>query len=489
MHNIEKAFIQIYACLIIGLFLWYSVNIIRFPFGADYGEAPLMDQVRRIENGDTLYKSSINEPPYIIANYPPLYPYWIAATNLILKIPLFQAGRITSLIFSLLSGYIIGLIILRLSDNKLYGVFSAVIFWGHPYVMFWSSLARVDLMALAFSLLGLWILFRYKDSRLGIVLACFCFLVSAFTRQTYLLSGPLAGFVWLWHLYRKRALIFISSFAIIGLLLFGMINAITNGGFYMNIVIANINIYALPQALAKGKQLFTIWPIILVISAIILFLTIYTRYKKPSDHQGQIFQQDFLFYGLVFYTLGALITAGTVGKVGSNVNYFLELIAVCSVWCGLALKLIINQKNKVRIFILGLLFLQTVFVLGNSFILSQLTTQDLWGKLVSYENLNEKVQVAVREGVVLSDDFMDLVVLSGQPIYYQPFEYGELFYADLWEPTELVNQINKREFPLIIIGGNTLDKNCCWVPSMVNALEMNYQINAVNDVLLLTPLK
>ena len=63
MHNIEKAFIQIYICLILALFLWNSINTIRFPYGADYGEAPLMDQVRRIENGETLYKSIINEPP------------------------------------------------------------------------------------------------------------------------------------------------------------------------------------------------------------------------------------------------------------------------------------------------------------------------------------------------------------------------------------------------------------------------------------------
>ena len=52
MNNIEKAFIQIYTCLVLALFAWNSINTVRFPYGADYGEAPLMDQVRRIENGE-----------------------------------------------------------------------------------------------------------------------------------------------------------------------------------------------------------------------------------------------------------------------------------------------------------------------------------------------------------------------------------------------------------------------------------------------------
>jgi len=355
--------------------------------------------------------------------------------------------------------------------------------------MIWSSLARVDLMALAFSLIGLWILYRYRCSGIGLMFACICLLGAAFTRQTYILSGPLAGFVWLWHENHKRALIFISSFGIVGLLLFGMINAITHGGFFMNIVVANINQYVLPQTLTMGKQLFRIWPIILISCAIIIILTIYSKSRTPLSNQVQTLQEDFIIYGLVFYSLGALIIAGTIGKVGSNVNYFLELIAVCSIWIGLVLKLINVQKNRIKFVFLGLLFVQSVWVLGYSYILSQLTIGDLREKLSRDESLFTQVHLAIKKGVVLSDDYMDMVIMSGQPIYYQPFEYGELYYAGLWDPSQLVNQINDREFPLILIGGNTLHKKCCWTPSMVSALEMNYQIKAENDVLILTPLK
>jgi hypothetical protein len=489
MHNIEKAFIQVYICLILALFAWNSINTVRFPYGADYGEAPLMDQARRIETGGTLYKSDINEPPYVIANYPPLYPAWVAATNFILKIPLFQAGRITSVIFSLISGVIIGLFIYHLTGNKWYGVFGASLFWGQPFVLIWSSFARVDMMALAFSLLGLWILYRYKDSTIGILSACLCFLFSAFTRQTYLLSGPLAGFIWLWHCNRKRALVFILPFGAAGLLIVGMINAITNGGFLTNIVLANINRYDFIHGLSLVRQLLFIWPVILIVSLIIMILAIVSRFKKVLIDPGQTLQQPFIFYWLVFYTMAALITAITINKVGSNVNYFLELIAACAIWGGIALKIIFDQKKLIKWALFGIIFIQSIMVLGYSYKVSQLNLGGIWGRLEVNKTIDMKVRAAVQDGTVISDDYMDMIVLSGQPIYYQPFEYGELYYAGLWDPKKYVNQIEERQFPLIIIGGNSLIKGCCWSPSMVNAMESNYQVEAGNNVLILTPKK
>lgn len=489
MHNIEKAFIQIYVCLVLALFLWGSINTIRFPFGANYGEAPIIDQVRRIENGGTLYKSNLDVPPYIIANYPPLYPYWIAATNFITKIPLFQTGRITSLFFSLLSGYIIGLFSYHLTENKWFGVFSAALFWGNPYVMIWSSLARVDLMALAFSLLGLWILYRYSDSKMGFVLACICFLASAFTRQTYLLSGPLAGLVWLWHQNHRRAFVFIFLIGISSLLIFGMINAITKGGFYTNIVVANINRYELSRTLLMFKQLVVIWPIILIISALTIFMIINKSVRRKDKTAKETNQASFMVYGLGFYSLGAIITALTVGKVGSDVNYFLELISVCAIWCVLMLKTFLEQAKVIKLVFLGLLSIQLIWILLAGYTLIRTSIGIHWNNLANSNDLYTQVREATSNGIVLSDDYLDLVVLSGQSIYYQPFEYGQLYLAGLWDPSKFTNEINQRLFPLVLIGGNTLNKECCWAPSLVHALEMNYRINSDNDVLILKPLK
>lgn len=488
MPKYSKAFIQIYLCLISGLFLYYAVSAIRFPYGADYGEAPLMDQVSRIEKREVLYKPDIDQPPYVITNYPPLYSYWVALVNSLTKIPLFQAGRITSLFFSLVSGAIIGLFSYQLTKNIWLGVLGCALFWGNPYIMIWSSLARVDLMALAFSLLGLWILFQYWDTKIGLILAGLSFLVSVYTRQTYLLAAPLAGSVWLWHNNRKVALAFISSFGISLLLIFGTVNALTQGGFYNNIVLANINRYSISQTVNMVVELFKIWPVVLITSVILLVFTLYLQFCRTNTAHIRELQQGFTHSGLVIFTLGSTISVAAAGKLGSNVNYFFEFLAASSIWCILGLGIVLRQSGRAKYIFLSLVFLQSIWVLGYSYLLVQMKTGDLWQNLNKYDQLDSLIQTATQNGVVLSDDYMDMIVLSGQPIYYQPFEYGELYQAGAWDSSLFTSQIIQRKFPLIIIGGTTLNKNCCWPPPVIAAIESNYQIETRDDFLILRPL-
>lgn len=487
MPKIVKAFIQIYTCLILFIFLWNSINFVRYPYGVDYGEAPLMDQVRRIEKREILYKSDINEPPYVITNYPPLYASTVAAINSIFQIPSFQAGRITSSLFAIICGVILALLTYQVTGDKWLGILSLALFLGQPFVITWSSFARVDFMALAFSLLGLWVLLRYPDSRYGYILACFLFLLAVYTRQTYLLAAPLAGFMWLWHLDKKKALIFISLFGVSGLLIFGIINAVTHGGFYVNIVVSNLNRNDYGHWKSMVNQLFNCWPIILTISGIIALVSIYSKFRTSQKRKDPTLIHPFIFFGIVFYSIGAVIIAVTAIKVGSNINYFLELIAICAIWFCLALKLLQSQNKILQWTLWGIFFLQFIWTLTYSYQVSRINSADLSRQLAARNALDPLVLSASQIGNVLSDDYMDLIVISDQSVYYQPFEYGELYYAGQWDPTNFVQQIERGEFPLIIIGGTSLDKHCCWPPPVIDALESNYQIENGNNILILTP--
>ena len=81
LPRLEKSFYQVYILLILILFTWTSFNIIRFRYGMDYGEAPLMDQARRIMQHEIIYKADFNTEPYVVANYPPLYTLLVAFIN------------------------------------------------------------------------------------------------------------------------------------------------------------------------------------------------------------------------------------------------------------------------------------------------------------------------------------------------------------------------------------------------------------------------
>jgi len=487
MSKIEKAFYQVYICLILTLFVWVSASFIRFPYGVDYGEAPMMDQVKKIQSGTSLYKAEINEPPYVISNYPPLYPLVVAFINFIVKIPLFQTGRIVSLFFSIVSGSIIGLISLRLIGNKLLCGVAAVLFLGHPYVMVWSSLARVDLMALAFSLLGLWILYQRGNTRFWIGLACLCFLISAFTRQTYILAGPLAGFVWLWQHNHRRALAFALFFICSGLLIFGILNTITMGGFYTNIVVANINQYQISRLWITTKHLISIWPLVLLVSIIVVLFMIRNQIQMKKNQQSVIDQHSSIYTSLFFYSLGSIFSMLLIGKVGSSFNYFLELIVVCAIWCVVALKYITEQKTVLKKIFFGLLFIQLIWGLTYSYRLNNFIIGTRLHSISLYDDLFQKVFSATQRGVVLSDDYLDMVVLADQPIYYQPFEYVQLYKKGLWDISGLVSDITEHKFSLILVGGDTYDKEDFWPTPIIEIIKNDYSIEIATDLLLLTP--
>ncbi len=448
-----------------------------------------MDQAMRIEGNEPIYKVNLDEPPYIIGNYPPLYILLVAALNAILKIPLFQAGRAISLIFAASSAAIIGLFGSHLTGNKWLGVLSAAIFLGNPYVLIWSSLARVDMMALGFSLLGLWVLYRSEKGTYHILLACALFLLSIFTRQTYLLAGPLAALAWLWHKDKRKALLFGLSFGISSLLIFGIINLITHGGFYTNIVIANINQYEISRMLSLFSQLIMIWPFVIIITLVAAIACVGLPLFRIKSTEIRSKEQEFTIFGIGFFCLGGLVSALTIGKVGSDINYFLELIAGCSILGVVGLNYLVAHKTAIKFTALGLLSLQMIWVLAAAFMLIRSTIDWRSNNLANYDALFTRVQNAVREGTVLSDDYLDMVVLSGQHIYYQPFEYGQLYQAGAWEPTKFTEEIMRGSFPLIVIGGETIEKPCCWPAPVARAMADNYVATVSNSLVILTPKK
>jgi hypothetical protein len=135
----------------------------------------------------------------------------------------------------------------------------------------------------------------------------------------------------------------------------------------------------------------------------------------------------------------------------------------------------------------GLFSLQLIWVVIGSLPLTLMFVESRWNEVENLENLFIRVSNAAQKGTVVSDDYMDMVVLSGQPVYYQPFEYGQLYHAGLWDPTALVRQVEEQDFPLVIIGGDSLDKDCCWPPQISQAFHSFYDVEHNPDILLLVP--
>jgi hypothetical protein len=408
--------------------------LLLYPYGANYGEAPLLDQARHLSADQNIYKPSLQSPPYVIANYPPIYQLIIGEIHNLLHLPLFLIGRAVSIIAAITSSMLLGFFARKLYNSPTAGFLAAGLFLGHPYVGLWSGLVRVDSLALALSLAGLWIACSRWRSNSWLALALICLLASIFTRQTFLLAAPLACLVWLIHNERKRGLNFLAVFTLLGLSTFLILNTITHGGFYQHIVIANVNRFSCERIMSMGTFFIITAPVLLILACIAI-----RRVTTPQV-------DPFLTWGLLPYTIGSLLTALTVGKIGSDINYFLELIGASTVWAaGIWLK---KPERMVSVIIL----IQTAWVVAFSGLLFQVPLVKAWKNIQQIDTLAQQVQAEVYQGPVLADDRLDLVVLASQDIYYQPFEYTQLYNAGGWDITAFTGEITNHKFPLILIG-------------------------------------
>jgi hypothetical protein len=89
--------------------------------------------------------------------------------------------------------------------------------------------------------------------------------------------------------------------------------------------------------------------------------------------------------------------------------------------------------------------------------------------------------VTEAQGPVLADEYMGMITLAGRPLEIQPFEVTQLANAGLWNQMPLLERIQKKEFPLILIhdfGGYPVYRER-WTEAMLTAIERYYRMDQV----------
>lgn len=439
-------------------FIIHALLSIFFPYPLDYGEAPLVDQAMRLAAGQNIYRTEIASPPYTITNYPPVYP--LALAPFAHSDIAFLAGRAISVLSAIATAIFLALIIYHASQDRLAALASGATFLAIPFVVHWSGLLRVDMLALALSTAALYLLVRSSGSRWGIAGAGLLLIAAIYTRQSYALAAPLAAVAWLWSQQRRRAVELALLVGGLALILFILLNILTGGGFFFNIITANVNEFMMSQLSWNLNNLTATTPILLILGALLLFFG-----------RGRMS----LWPLLALYLIGATISALTIGKIGSNVNYFLELSAALSLAAGAFLAW--SQIHPWRL--VGLLILLTL----QTGLLMQATLAQAFDERLSFRRSDEialgnlATIVAETDGPILADEFMGLITMQQRPLYMQPFEVTQLARAQQWDQATLLLDIEQQTFPLILIyrlPAYPLHEER-WTSEMLAAIEKNYR--------------
>ncbi|MGD1995122.1 MAG: glycosyltransferase family 39 protein, partial [Anaerolineae bacterium] len=252
-------------------FLLHSLIALFHRYPLDYGESPLVDQAVRLAAGQNIYRPDLSSPPYTISNYPPLYPLSMVPFVKLFG-PNFWAGRAISLLSTLAAAAFLALIVYAHSQDRLAAAVTGLLLLAIPYVVHWSSFARVDMLALALGTAGLYVVTRWPTTWRGLIVSALLLVAAIYTRQSYGLAAPLAAFVWLLTQDWRQALKLAGLVGGIGLILFLVLNALTQGGFFFNIVTANVNEFDIETLKRFWRDLRETVYILLIVGGVSLFL-------------------------------------------------------------------------------------------------------------------------------------------------------------------------------------------------------------------------
>lgn len=359
----NKASLAVVWLLVVGYLLSFIAHIwhvLAYPYPLDYGEGPLLAQIQRLRSGQPLWQlyDDPTVPPYAIINYP---PFAMLLTMIVSQITdnVLLAGRIVSLLATL--GCVIALAWLIAPDRPAERPLPPyrptwlvrsipLLFLTIPIVREWAVLLRVDMPGIC---LGLWGLVALRcavarsqghhspesDRYRHLAWAALAGILCALTLLTKpsLIAAPAAGCGWIllaatignrWPLifplpasyYRRVAMVMLMVMTSAIIIPVSLLEWASAGWFRFHVITANANRWEPELAWQFWvAQLRLRWAL-----ALTALLGVIHLYLHPGLRGQPALAHLLLPVG---YTLGGIMTAIGVGKVGAYSNYFLEWYA------------------------------------------------------------------------------------------------------------------------------------------------------------------
>jgi hypothetical protein len=398
--------------------------------------------------------------PFTIANYPPLYPALIALLFKVLG-PSYAAARVLTLAASLACAALVFAIVNEVTARRSAALVAGALLLASPYAMFWSTLARIDFVALAWSLGAVLVVAKKPDGRATPFVAAALALLAAMTRQSHLLAAPFAITGALFFVRPARAVQFVGTLSLGVVAAVLVLDHATHGGFLFHTVTANANRYSTPLLRYFAGDLA------LTTGSLLLFAV--ARAMRPLAGERP---RSAL---LVLYFVGTAMSALTIGKVGSHVNYFLEIVAASAIIAGVLIADATRAGGWKRSLASVLVAAQSLWLVG----FTVFRPENMEAKLAmraEFEKLRDVVRAEPKP--VLADETMGVLVIAGHPIELQPFELTQLARQGIWDESKLIADIRAQRFGLVLINDGPHTPSAWtrerWTEAMLAAIHEAY---------------
>jgi hypothetical protein len=509
--------------------LLYGRAVIRFPFDYDQGEGFELYDAIRLARGQNIYLDNATFPFYS-SNYPPVYRLmlvplvWLFGGNL-------WVGRVFTFACTLLVGALVALAALRqmrgapgnagsvpLLLRLVVAGIAGLAFLAANYVYEIAPLARAHLPMVMFAFAGIMCLDRafekaqpdWRYAAFGVALL----IVAGFTKLQAI-DALAAGFGFLllrkprWCL--KALLMSAAATAVVVVAL----NLFTQGQFWVNVVLANVNEYDINQtwltygqwfhlegALIVCGALYVVWDIVRAVRArSVNHVTVWSYYFAAGTAMGMLTGK----WGAGPAYLIAAIAASCVCTVGllwriaqaaASLRRFAGAASILALLC--AGVFLVQAASNVHLPTSGRLFgalARVVGVAGQSSYppypyYDSVGYTQLGHLLDTADTANgwELVRIARdAPGPVWSEEAM-LTLLAGKDVVTNPTQLYNLSKSDMLDTSKMIEMIRTKSFGVVIFRAQfypqdvliAIGQNYHWV----RAVRMNgfdYQVLYPNE--------
>ncbi|MCM8821838.1 MAG: hypothetical protein NC831_03370 [Candidatus Omnitrophica bacterium] len=451
-------FISVYAVI-------HHIKCVNFPYPLEYREGVVQYWVNCFVDEKPLYPKTGEEPPYVHNPYGPLYLIIAGIFQKLLpQKHTFFASRLLSFFSLLIACFFIFKIIKSRGACLMAGLLGAGFFLCSPISINYGSIEIVDILALSSGFAGLYA--ATKNTKTGYLFSgIFC--AAAFLTKLVFILPCISIFIAIMLAKEKERGYFFAGLAIFLFLAFSILFL----KYGANIITHFITLSSLPLSISHFFNVFSsTGP---RHAFLFSFLAIFAGTMKDK--------RDPLYWYCLLVPVTFLFSA----KVGSEANYFLEIIALSSVATGILFEKIgVSAKSIFLVACIAQMFLFLPFKSAPVF--TKTYGQELPFATGSYPShaLKEAGEIIEGELMSVSDPVFSedtgWLVVAGKEVIIEPYQFSQLARYGRWDEVHIVNMIKEKQFNLILMSVDSYEKGSeKFTPSMLEAIKTNYQIKRV----------
>jgi 4-amino-4-deoxy-L-arabinose transferase-like glycosyltransferase len=452
------------------IYVVYAVALFQFPYDYDQGEGFELNDSLLFLQGQWPYRS--NEVfPFYASNYPPLF-HWLVMPLFLIFGPTLTAGRVLSFIVTLLIAFLVGWVVHSKTRDKPIAAISGLMVLASNFIYHVGPLYRQHMTMVLFELLAVIAISKYDDPKRGkwfIFLSMVMLLAAGYTKQ---LSAATAAAVLFFLFLRapKKAVIAGIGLALVAGSIFLLIDAATQGQWFVNTITANANLYDYRQAIDLYRQFFT--------------LHFFTTSLAIAYSAYQLYWDRLSAYTIWFgFTL---INSALAGKWGAGESYFATAIVASCILSGFAvvkLKEALSIKRPRAALLVS--FLIPLLYLAQAYSLRHLPTDGpIFGPLADLVGVGRGASVysgypyydsigytqvghlPTSEDTSAGDRIVSMIKATGkpalteeamlalradQPVVTNPTQLLNLWNNNALDPTELIAAIDRQDYGLVVL--------------------------------------